>query len=99
MNNRLGRPFKLLLNDYYWNNILCYYTYDYALGIAQQKFEQKVIMQDLSRHEARRAEATPPAESGGASKVGQVHETARREVDPISCLLKDGLNRAFPSLR
>ena len=41
INYRSGLPYKLLLlYDYYWDNIniLCSYTYDYALGISQQKF-------------------------------------------------------------
>ena len=43
MNNRSGLPFKLLLYDHHWDNILGYYTYDnaYALDIMQQKFGKK----------------------------------------------------------
>ena len=42
-NNRSGLPFRLilLLYDYYRDNILCSYTYDYALDITKQKFRQK----------------------------------------------------------
>ena len=70
--------------------MLCFFTYDYALGIAQQKFGYNTILQDLSQHEARTAEANFPPESGGASNVGHVHEIACRELDLNSCYLEDG---------
>ena len=80
----------------------CTFTYDYALGITQQKFDNK-ILQHLSRYEAKTAEVTPPAETGGASKVRHLHESACREVALSSCYLKNvskpGLNRASRSLR
>ena len=100
INNRSGLPSKLPLYDYYWDNILCYYTYDYAPGIMQFFFEQKTRFCSTCHDTKRERLTPPPAESGGA-KVGHVHVTACREVDLSSCYLEDGskpgLNQASRS--
>ena len=52
---------------------------------------KNTILQQLSRHEAKRERPRPPpAESGGASKARHVQETAGREVDLSLSYLEDG---------
>ena len=102
IDNGSGLPLKLLLYDYYLDNILCFYTYDYAHDFSEQKMAKTRFCRGC--HDTKREPPRLlPAESGGGIKARDVQETARREPDLSSCYLEDGskpgLNRASRSLR
>ena len=83
----------------YWDRLSCYYTYDYVVDISQQEVGKKKCY-SRGGHDTKRERPRPPsAESGGASKVRHVQETARREVDLSSIHFEDdskpGLKRTL----